>query len=512
MSLSARDVAALLAEARGSIEGARVEHVHQPDSYGLLLTLRRPGEERAYLHLNVRPGCSRVLLLPSRLPALPAPPPFCETARKCLQGARLVALRQVSGDRVVELSFLRADGGEASLVLEVKEEGSQLALLGPQRRLLAGLPRVRSGGRELEVGDVYRFPASRPSSPTVLGPGESPWRYLGADAGAEPPARWPLHAAFARLYEVRDGAEALREVQERGVAAAKKALARRESTLQKVKADLEAARKGEEHLRAGELLKTVYHRLRRGLEEVEVEDFSTDPPSLVRVRLRPDWTPQENLAWRFKRHQKSRRAIPIIEERITKLEEEVAHLRLLGEQLAAAASLEQAQALAAALEARTARRAGGGSGKGPRATPREGPRVYRSTDGFEILVGRSARKNDELTLKIARGNDWFLHFAGQPGAHVIVRSIPGKTVPLTTLLEAAQLTLFHSVPDRSAALVGRGAAAEVDYTQVKNVRKPRGLKPGAVLLSSHKTLRVSLDRETLERLRSGAEDDGRAGK
>jgi predicted ribosome quality control (RQC) complex YloA/Tae2 family protein len=121
-------------------------------------------------------------------------------------------------------------------------------------------------------------------------------------------------------------------------------------------------------------------------------------------------------------------------------------------------------------------------------------------------VGRNARQNDELTLRVARGNDLFLHVAGRAGGHVIVRSPTGKPPPTETLLDAANLALYYSLPDRQRRGQAISAGGEVDYTQVKYVRKPKGAKPGLLLLASRKTLRIRLELERLERLRRQLEE------
>src|SRR4030095_16704430 len=102
----------------------------------------------------------------------------------------------------------------------------------------------------------------------------------------------------------------------------------------------------------------------------------------------------------------------------------------------------------------------GGSRRAPRAPAPRGPaRRFLSGEGFEILVGRSARDNDELTLRMGKGNDLFLHVSGRPGSHVIVRSVPGKTFPLGTILDAPRLALHYTLPERSRV---EGARADVD--------------------------------------------------
>lgn len=110
-----------------------------------------------------------------------------------------------------------------------------------------------------------------------------------------------------------------------------------------------------------------------------------------------------------------------------------------------------------------------------------GVRSYRTADGREILVGRSAKGNDRLTHRIAGREDWWLHARG-PGSHVVLRNPQREEEPPPeTLRVAAALAAWFSK--------ARGATkCEVDWTRVRELRRPRGGSPGAVLLGSHATL------------------------
>jgi predicted ribosome quality control (RQC) complex YloA/Tae2 family protein len=110
-------------------------------------------------------------------------------------------------------------------------------------------------------------------------------------------------------------------------------------------------------------------------------------------------------------------------------------------------------------------------------------RTFISSDGFEILVGKRAKDNDQLTFKIAKSLDTWMHAADYPGSHVVIRNRDRKEIPPGTLLEAAQLAAFYS----------QGKAqpkAAVHYTLKKFVNKPKGSAPGLVSLASFKTLLV----------------------
>ena len=119
---------------------------------------------------------------------------------------------------------------------------------------------------------------------------------------------------------------------------------------------------------------------------------------------------------------------------------------------------------------------------------------------FTLLVGRTARQNDDL-LRRARGTDYWLHCRDYPGAHVFVRHLAGKSVPLETLLDAGTLAVFFS----KARTSGR---ADVYYTQVKHLRRPRRPRtggrgaggPGRVIPTRERNLFITLDQARIDRL------------
>ena len=114
---------------------------------------------------------------------------------------------------------------------------------------------------------------------------------------------------------------------------------------------------------------------------------------------------------------------------------------------------------------------------------------FVSSDGFEILVGRSNAMNDELTNKVARRTDMWLHVQKIHGSHVIIRCEGGE-VPERTIEEAAGLAVYYSQ-------ARQGGRAAVDYTMVRNVKKPSGAMPGFVIYTDYKTI-VAEGSEELE--------------
>ena len=111
------------------------------------------------------------------------------------------------------------------------------------------------------------------------------------------------------------------------------------------------------------------------------------------------------------------------------------------------------------------------------------PMRFESTDGYPIYVGRNNRQNDELTFKLARKDDLWLHASKVHGSHVII-SCGGTTPPDDTVTQAAQLAAFYS--ETTA-----GQNIPVDATTVKQVKKVPSGKPGMVIYHTYRTVIVN---------------------
>ena len=120
------------------------------------------------------------------------------------------------------------------------------------------------------------------------------------------------------------------------------------------------------------------------------------------------------------------------------------------------------------------------------------PREFRTTTGFRVLVGRNNRQNDKLTLKDADHRDLWLHTQKIHGAHVILCT-GGQTPDDDTIVEAAKIAAYYSQARESGNV-------PVDYTLVKNVKKPTGARPGMVVYPTYHTVNVTPDGELVKKL------------
>ncbi|MCS5628021.1 MAG: NFACT family protein [Planctomycetes bacterium] len=490
MTFGASELGAVLDECREALAGARLKNIYDEGGRGWIFRLYARGENR-FLHLSAQPRFARLHLQQERESSPASPGDFCRALRSRLAGAVLEDLRQVGSDRIAELVFDTA-AGRQYLVHEMFGARPEILLLDEGRRVSCALSDVSGNSARHDRGEVYEYPPP----PQAPGSGGSDWL---TDSRGE--GEFPLNFRVARKLAALEAEATLLEKKKKLSGALKRERKRLRKILGKLEEELGALDGFERQRELGELLKGSYDSLRRGLKEVELVDYFSDGQEPVRIELDARLGPEENIERYFKRYRKARRAGPSIEKRRGEVEGKLEKLSLLGAQVDEAADDDTLESLSG--EAQSHLRSRKRSRGRRREDAPSGPRSFVSSEGFTILVGRNARENDELSLRMARGNDIFLHASGRPGAHVIIRTVAGKTVPRDTLLEAAQLALYYSLTRRSSAVFVEGASADVDYAPAKLLSKPKGAPPGLVLLRSHKTLRVRLDKEIFDRIEGG---------
>ena len=471
-------LARLAQELETRLAGAWVQRIYQPAPAVLVLHLYGPSGAAA-LVADLTPGRLALGLLPDKGPPNPVrPPAFCMLLRKHLEGSRLQGAAPLPGDRVVRLRFRRAQGPQPELVLELTGRTANALLLLDGR--VAGWLRAPGPGRGLALQQPYAPP------PAPAGGGQA----SAAPAREAPSTLDQVGAAWAARFR-QEQLESQRQALLRALRAEARRLARR---LQNQEADLRRAEEAEPYRRFGELLLTFQREVPPGATQVELPPPhlpTGEPP--VAIPLDPALSPQQNAAAYFRRYQKARRARSVLEAALREGRQRLEALRTLEvlvqeaddpgllQTLQAEAGLVTAEPESPSPARRPGRRAAPaarppGQGQGGLAVSR-----HRSSEGLEILVGRSARANDHVTFHLAAPDHLWLHARGMPGAHVVVRA-EARSVGPATLQEAAALAARFSAQGRA------GVPVPVDVTLRRHVRKPPGAPPGFVVYDHERTL------------------------
>ena len=238
----------------------------------------------------------------------------------------------------------------------------------------------------------------------------------------------------------------------------------------------------------GELLNTYGYGAEPGARSLEALNYYTD--EMITIPLDDTLTPSENAKKYFDKYGKMKRTFEALSELTIEVKAEIEHLESIAAALDIALQEEDlVQIKEELIESGYIRRKGGG--KKIKVTSR--PFHYLSSDGFHMYVGKNNYQNDELTFKLASGNDWWFHAKGIAGSHVIVRT-EGKELPDRTFEEAARLAAWYSKGREQEKV-------EIDYLQKKNVKKPNGAKPGFVVYYTNFSMAIDSDISGLEQIK-----------
>jgi predicted ribosome quality control (RQC) complex YloA/Tae2 family protein len=223
---------------------------------------------------------------------------------------------------------------------------------------------------------------------------------------------------------------------------------------------------------------------------------------MVTIPLDPQLSPAENAQNYFKRYNKAKRTLELASKHAALTRQEIDYLEGVHLAVENAADLDDLKEIeeelvrAGYLKKLTRKRQV--QGKTPQYAKKKErspgrPLRFVSPDGCEIWVGKNNKQNDEITFKIAKPGDTWLHVKDLPGSHVIVRS-KQQPLPESTLRYAAHLAAYFSKGRQSSNV-------PVDYTLVRHVRKPKGAHPGFVIYDHHRTLYVTPDPQVIESFR-----------
>ena len=309
-------------------------------------------------------------------------------------------------------------------------------------------------------------------------------------AGMENRCEKSFSALLDTFYAQREREQSRRRRSHDLLRSVRTARDRLERKLAAQREELARTEKRDEIKKQAELLTANLYRLKKGDAELVCEDFFREGCPEVRIPLDPLKSPQQNAAALFRDYRKRRAAAEHLSVLIGRGEDQLDYLNSVLD------GVERAESEKDLIDLRRELTETGFLKKQSRAKTAklkpQPPIRYRSDDGLEILVGRNNLQNDELTTKLARRTDYWLHTQKLHGSHVIVRC-EGCEPPERTLLQAAVLAVCHSE--------GRGGGkTSVDLTMVKNVRKPSGSLPGKVLYTDYRTIVAESDPALEQRL------------
>ena len=492
MSLNWKEIDLVLSEL--DLEGAQIQKVLQPSFDSILLGLYGKGRETGLL-ISVSHGACRIHRLSKNPPKNDRPLRFMECLRSRLRGGHVLSLSQLGDDRVVrmDIAVSRHEGEEGdgsastncvySLFARLWSGAGNIVLCDQAGIIIDALARRPA---KLEIaGHPFVAALAKKAPPPDAGqppkPPKPPREFLVREL-PDPPGR--PGAGFNERVEAwyaERGGELSRE---NLLELARERFEKRRRILETRIAALEAQAK--EFRQAGrqrELGDLIMANLGQSPEGhfLAVEDFYHNGP--VRVEIDPALSLVKNANNYYEQARKETRGLAEVESEITRWKSELA---VQAAELARLETVRDPLLIAKSLDK-------GGTTRTTVSAKYPGISLERS--GWLILVGRSAKENDELLRRHVRGSDLWLHARDYAGSYVFIKARRDKSVPLEILLDAGQLALYYSK--------GREAGeGDLYYTFVKWLRRAKDGPKGLVIPTQEKNLHIRLDDARVRELRA----------
>ena len=237
----------------------------------------------------------------------------------------------------------------------------------------------------------------------------------------------------------------------------------------------------------GDLLTSYIYTIQKGDKNVDLVNFYSEDGETITIPLDENKTPSENIQKYYKKYNKLKKSEESALEQLEKNTEELDYLNSVLTNLKSIENYMEIEEIKEELITSHYIKHRKKSNKKNKASK---PMHFKSSEGYDIFVGKNNFQNDYLTLKFADKTDTWLHTKNIPGSHVIIR---GRNIPDKTLEEAATLAAFYSKGKSSTKV-------PVDYTEIRHVKKPSGAKPGMVIYVTNKTIYIDPYEIDLERV------------
>ncbi len=462
MTLNSSEIALLMSEL--SFEDTFIQDVTEHDIHSFTLSLFSRKEKAWLLYIEVGTPFMRICRTDRMRKKSAKMQRFTQYLKANITGSRIITAEAVRGEREVCFTLSHRD--------EVKKMYVRL-FSGPSANIII----TDQDGMILEA--MMRRP----------GRGEEKGGLITPTAEKEPDTvRFPIRPYTAATFNEEIDRNITLEKRDSTLSMLKKqAEEKRDEELSHLRAQLREERRKaadessyETYKQCADLLSAFSYQVPKGAAEVKLTSFEGDE---VIVHLDPAQSVSANINAYYQKYKRAERIWLNAKESAAKLEEKIKETE---EHYAALLSQESVVQLEKEL-----------SGAKPSANTKEytGPGLRLESHGFEILVGRNSRENDELLRRYTRGNDLWLHTRDYAGGYVFIKAKKDKSVPLEVLLDAANLAVHYS---KAKA----GGKASLYYTHVKYLRRVKDGRQGLVIPTSEKNLDITLDAERVKSLLS----------
>lgn len=536
---------------------SRVDKIHQPSRDEIVISLRsREGNKKLLMSCNA--DSARIHFTEFAPENPPKPPMFCLMLRKRLTGAWITSIEQDNLERILRINFSGTDelGDKTSyaLIIEIMGKYSNIIFIDRDNKIIDCLKRVdesKSHIREILPGVTYVAPPLQNKmniytddislikekilssnkgvykvfletvkgvSPIVCREIENGLTVEEFKKMAENPvpvavivetpkdftfidvkqygniAKIKRYESFSKLldsfyYEkvrlMRIKARSselfktLAILQERAV---RKAVNRQN--------ELDSCKDKDTYKLFGDLISANQYRLEKGMPYYDLENYYDDN-KIIRIPADVTLTPSQNSQKYYKEYRKKQIAESKLNDFISQAKAEAEYFDTVIDELSRAKTDSEISEIKEELAAGGYIKKSQNKNKNTKSLK---PMQFKTGDGFNVLVGRNNLMNDKLTLKTAKNYDTWFHVQDTAGSHVVCET-SGTEITDTAIHDCAVIAAYFSKARESSNVA-------VDYTLVKNIKKPNSAKPGYVIYDTYKTEYVTPTLEETEKLKN----------
>lgn len=467
MSLNFREIDRILEEL--DLRGARIDKINQPDRFSLYLETWKPGQKQKIL-IGLHNRAVRISRTNVKQRFPERPPRFAQLLRARIGSGYIESLSQPDGERLILLT-IQCRRNQYNLWIRLWSGNPNMILTDSEHKIVDVL--FRKPDADELPGKIYH-PDTKEMSESRGNKGTA--RTIRDYSGFA-----DFNALIDHLYNSGSSEALLEKEKQQYGGLLRKRIKSGKSHLLKLQAKAELYARYEEEKSKGDLIQANIWRINKGDSILEAEDFITGEP--VTIELNAELTPPENGEQYFKRYRKYKKGLSLVQEEIKTLQQELQKYERDVRVVEQCQSTDELEKL---------KKSGKLSQTNKQSHKPSTGLLFHSGE-FDILVGRNSRENDTLLRTQAKGNDLWLHVRDYPGGYVFIKAKKGKSIPLDTLLDAANLALLYCSGKK-------GISSDVHYTEVKNLRRIKGGKTGQVVVNHDKNIAVRYDESRIKGL------------
>ncbi|APS98555.1 hypothetical protein Bmayo_01710 [Borreliella mayonii] len=470
MSLNYVEINTLIKEI--PLANSLIKKIIQPDYKSLILEIYNKIDNKKFkILISLNPNTTRFHVTKKKLKKNTLKLRFSDFLKSKIQNGKIIKAFQMKNERIISIEILKKE----IIILFIK--------------LWPSSPNIIATNSNLKILDAYY---RRPKIKEITGEiffkakeihennkmSDKKIMYLKEEYNN---TSYTSYSEFLEnYYESLSNQIKKTNIKELLIEKYKKELIVLEKRIDSLKQQIKLIENIENEKEKGELILLNINKIQKGIKEINLLNYKEEK---IKISLNQSLSPKENALQYFKAYKKGKNSFKTIQNQ---LKDNLDKFNLIQSKI----NMLKVENFIPEEEYNQEETAI----KEKEKTPKIG--LHFASCGFEIIVGRNAKENDELLRHCVKGNDYWLHTRDYPGAYVFIKSQKNKTPCLDVLLAAGNLCVFYT------KLAKKSGKADLYYTQVKNLRKVKNKKLGLVIPKAEKNLHIKLDENLIKKLKN----------